>query len=124
MTTVEDGKIYYGDPRTTTKEKARGKNTTVWPRSEEIITPELADPNRNIVGYTTQEFPVANARTSGVFWNRTRTKDNRRFPKTMEKTLQRQGLESVSMGGREGEETSDDILLWPGVRPPDLDVEN
>ena len=124
VTTVEGGKIFYSDPRTTTRGGPSGRNATVWPRREGIITPELVDPNRNIVGYRAQEFPVANARTSGVFWNKTKTQDKRRFPKAMEKTLQRQGLESVSIGGTCEEEGEDDPLLWPGVRPPDIDVES
>ena len=79
----------------------------------------MSDPNRNIIGYVSQEFPVKSARTSGVFWNTTRTQDNRRFPKATEKTLLRQGLESVSVGGTSVEEGEDDPLLWPGVRPPE-----
>ena len=48
-----------------------------------------------------------------------KTRDNRRFPGTAEKTLQGQGLESVSVEGTVGGEEVDP-LLWPGVRPPEV----
>ena len=50
-----------------------------------------------------------------------KTRDNRRrFPGTAEKTLQRQGLESASIGGTREEAGDDDPLLSPGVSPPDV----
>ena len=58
-------------------------------------------------------------RTSGAFWNTSKTRDNRRFPGTAEKTLHGQGLESVSVEGTVGGE-EEDPLLWPGVRPPEV----
>ena len=91
----------------------------VWPRRDEVITPGMADPNRNIFGYRSQEVPVASARTSGVFWATAKGRDNRRFPGTVEKTLQRQSLESVSTAGTVGGD-EEDPLLWPGVRPPEV----
>ena len=96
------------------------KESSLNPRREGIITPDKSDPNRNIIGYVSQEVPVASARTSGVFWNTTRTRDNRRFPGTMEKTLHRQGLEFVSVGGTRAGGEGEDPLQWPGVRPPEV----
>ena len=76
----------------------------------------LADPNRNIIGYQSQEVPVESARTSGVFWSTSKTRDNRRFPGAAEKTLLGQSLESVSAEGNRAmlnaEEERDDSLLW------------
>ena len=95
-----------------------GKAGCIWPRRDEIITPWMADPNRSRIGYSSQEVVVCNARTSGVFWTSARIRDNRTFPKNAEKTLQRQGLESVSAEGMSPEE-AEDHLLWPGVRPPE-----
>ena len=65
------------------------------------------------------------ALTSGVFQSHVKTRDNRRFQRAAEKTLQGQGLESVSAEGNRAmlnaEEEGDDPLLWPGVRPPEVD---
>ena len=80
----------------------------------------MSDPNFNFIGFRSQEVPVASARTSGVFCNRTKTRDNRRFPGTAEKTLLGQGLEYVSVTGIAGGE-GEDPLRWPGVRPPEVD---
>ena len=96
---MEDGRILFGDLVAGGARRKTTRSSRVWPRREGIITPDMADPNRNIIGYVSQEVPVASARTSGVFWNTTRTRDNRWFPGTAEKTLQRQGLESVSVEG-------------------------
>ena len=120
VATVEEGRL-----RREVMGPARGRRapkqmSRVWPRRDEIISQAMADPNRNKIGYRSQEVPVANARTSGVFWSNARTRDNRRFPGTAEKTLPRQSLESVSAGGIRGGEAGEDLLLWPGVRPPDV----
>ena len=68
---------------------------------------------------------MESARTSGVFWSTSNTRDNRRFPGAAEKTLHGQSLESVSAEGNRAmlnvEEERDDSLLWPGVRPPEID---
>ena len=49
-----------------------------------------------------------------------KTRDNRRrFPGTAEKTLHRQGLESVSVEGTTAGEEGEDPLQWQGVRPPE-----
>ena len=92
----------------------------MWPRNEGIITQDMSDLNRNIVGYRSQEVLVADARTSGVFWNASKTRDNRRFPGTAEKTLLRQGLESVSVEGNAAGGEGQEPLRWPGVRPPEV----
>ena len=52
--------------------------------------------------------------------NVSKTRDNRRFPGTAEKTLQRQGLESVSVEGTTAGGEGEDPLQWPGVRPPEV----
>ena len=87
-----------------------GELHVTWPRRD--------GNNRNIIGYKSPEVPVARARTSGVFWNTSKTRDNRRFPRTTEKTLQRQGLESVSIEGTKAGGEGEDPRQWPGVRPP------
>ena len=102
-----------------TQRRGLGKSLRVWPGSNEVIPPWMADPNRSIVGYKSQELIVASARTSGVFWATSRIRDNRRFPGTAEKTLHGQGLEYVSVKGTVGG-GEEDPLLWPGVRPPDV----
>ena len=52
----------------------------------------------------------------------------RRFPGAAEKTLQGQSLESVSADGNgaslDAKEGGDDPLLWPGVRPLEIDPVN
>ena len=61
----------------------------------------------------------------GVFWSTTKTRDHRRFPGAAEKTLPRQSLEYISAKGNGAllnvEEEEVDPLLWPRVRPPDID---
>ena len=116
---VEDGRIRRIDKGPKQNGRAPSQMSCIWPRRDEVITPGMADPNRNIIGYRSQEVPVASARTSGVFWATSKTRDNRRFPGTMEKTLQGQGLEYVSVKGTVGG-GEEDPLLWPGVRPPDV----
>ena len=59
----------------------------------------MADPNHNINGYKSQEVPVESARTSRVLWSNVKTQDNRWFPGAEEKTLQGQGLKSISAEG-------------------------
>ena len=117
--TVQEGRLLKNEAGPGNLGRAPDRMSLVWPRRDEIITPGMSDPNRNIVGYRSQEVPVASARTSGVFWSTSRTRDNRRFPGTAEKTLHRQGLESVSAEGTVGGE-EEDPLLWPGVRPPEV----
>ena len=117
--TVQEGRLLKNEAGPGNLWRAPDRMSLVWPRRDEIITPGMSDPNRNIVGYRSQEVPVASARTSGVFWSTSRTRDNRRFPGTAEKTLHRQGLESVSAEGTVGGE-EEDPLLWPGVRPPEV----
>ena len=119
VATVVEGRLLRSEKGPKQEGRNAGKMSRVWPRRDEVITPGMADPNRNIIGYRSQEVPVASARTSGVFWATTKTKDNRRFPGTVEKTLQRQSLESVSAAGTVGGE-EEDPLLWPGVRPPEV----
>ena len=119
MVTVEEGRLLRSDKGPKQNGRAPGRMSQVWPRRDEIITPGMSDPNRNIIGYQSQEVPVASARTSGVFWATSKTRDNRRFPGTVEKTLQGQGLESVSAEGTVGGEEVDP-LLWSGVRPPEV----
>ena len=64
---------------------------------------------------------VRRSEAPGVFWNALKTRDNRRrFPGTAEKTLHRQGLESVSVEGTTAGEEGEDPLQWPGVRPPEV----
>ena len=54
-----------------------------------------------------------------MFWSNARTRDNRRFPGTSEKTLPRQSLESVSEAGtiafHQAGEEGEDPLQWLGV---------
>ena len=53
----------------------RGKKRAEFrPRKDEIITPEMADPNKVNAGYVVAEGHVENARTSGVYWNNTRAR--------------------------------------------------
>ena len=120
MVTVEDGRILIGSSESACRRTAPAKMVVVWPRRKGIITQDMADPNRNIVGYRSQEVPVVNARTSGVFWNASKTRDNRRFPGSTGKTLLRQSLESVPEGGTEAGGEGVDPLRWPGVRPPEV----
>ena len=120
MATVEDGKLLIGDGVMAHSRRTPMKMSLVWPRRDGVITQDMSDPNRNIIGYRSQEVPVANARTSGVFWNTSKTRDNRRFPGTTEKTLQRQGLDSVPVGGTKAGGEGVDPLQWPGVRPPEV----
>ena len=101
-----------------TQRRGLGSSLQIWPGSNEVIPPWMADPNRNIVGYRSQEPMVSSARTSGVFWTTSRIRDNRRFPGTAEKTLHGQGLESVSAAGTNTRE-AEDHLLWTGARPPE-----
>ena len=119
MVTVEEGRLLRSNMGPRQDGRAPKHMHRVWPRREEIITPSMSDPNRNIIGYRSQEVQVASARTSGVFWATSRTRDNRRFPGTVEKTLHGQGLEYVSAEGTVGGEEVDP-LLWPGVRPPEV----
>ena len=119
MVMVEEGRLLRIDKGPKQNGRAPSRMSQVWPRRDEIITPGMSDPNRNIIGYQSQEVPVASARTSGVFWATSKTRDNRRFPGTAEKTLHGQGLESVSVEGTVGGE-EEDPLLWPGVRPPEV----
>ena len=118
MVMVKEGRLLRDDKGPKHYGRAPSRMSRVWPRRDEVITPGMSDPNRNIIGYRSQEVPVANARTSGVFWATSRTRDNRRFPGTAEKTLQGQGLEYVSVEGTVGGE-EEDPLLWSGVRPPE-----
>ena len=120
VATVEEGRLRREVMGPARGRRAPNQMSRVWPRRDEIISQAMADPNRNKIGYRSQEVPVANARTSGVFWSSARTRDNGRFPGTAEKTLPRQSLESVSAGGIRGGEAGEDLLLWPGVRPPDV----
>ena len=119
MVMVKEGRLLLDDKGPKHYGRAPSRMSRVWPRRDEVITPGMSDPNRNIIGYRSQEVPVASARTSGVFWATSRTRDNRRFPGTAEKTLQGQGLEYVSVEGTVGGE-EEDPLLWPGVRPPEV----
>ena len=119
VTTVEGGVLCRGNKGPRYNRRAADGMSLKWPRRDGIITPGMADPNRNIVGYRSQEEPMVNARTSGVFWATSKTRDNRRFPGTAEKTLRRQSLESVSAGGNEVGGEGVDPLLWPGIRPPE-----
>ena len=120
VVTVEDGRILIGSSESACRRTAPAKMVVVWPRRKGIITQDMADPNRNIVGYRSQEVPVVNARTSGVFWNASKTRDNRRFPGSTGKTLLRQSLESVPEGGTGAGGEGVDPLRWPGVRPPEV----
>ena len=117
--TVVEGRLLKNDTGPRLHGRAPSRMSLVWPRRDEIITPGTSDPNRNIIGYQSHEVPVASARTSGVFWATSRTRDNPRFPGTAEKTLRGQGLESVSAEGTVGGEEVDP-LLWSGVRPPEV----
>ena len=119
MVMVKEGRLLLDDKGPKHYGRAPSRMSRVWPRRDEVITPGMSDPNRNIIGYRSQEVPVANARASGVFWATSRTRDNRRFPGTAEKTLQGQGLEYVSVEGTVGGE-EEDPLLWSGVRPPEV----
>ena len=119
VVTVEDGRMWCSAGDRGKRKTDATEMVVVWPRREGIITQDMADPNRKIVGYRTQEFPVANARTSGVFWNASKMRDNRRFPGAAGKTLPRQSLESVPAGGAAEEEEIIDPLTWPRVRPPE-----
>ena len=120
LVTVKEGRLLHSDKGPKRNGRAPSRMSQVWPRRDEIITPGMSDPNRNIIGYRSQEVPVASARTSGVFWATSKTGDNRRFPGTAEKTLHRQSLESVSAEGTVAGGEGDDLLLWPGVRPPEF----
>ena len=83
--------------------------------SNGIITQGMADPNRKIIGYISQEVLVESATTSGVFWSNVKTRDNRQFPGAAEKTLQGQGLKSVSPEG-----TRAMLNVKEEVRPPEI----
>ena len=120
MVMVENGVLTQSGKGSRRNRRAPDHMSLKWPRRDGIITPGMADPNRNIIGYRSQEDPVANARTSGVFWATSKTRDNRRFPGTAEKTLQRQSLESVSADGTIVGGEGVDPLLWPGIRPPEI----
>ena len=47
------------------------------PRRDGIITQVMSDPNLSNNGNKSQEDSVSNARTSGVFWCNSKTRDNR-----------------------------------------------
>ena len=120
VVTIEEGHLRASSGDRERNKRSQIKMARVWPGRSEIITQDMADPNRNIIGHRSQEVPIANARTSGVFWCTSKTRDNRRFPGTAEKTLLRQGLESVSVEGNEAGGEGQDPLRWPGVRPPEV----
>ena len=120
VATVEGGRLRRDDTGPGQNGRAPSQLSRIWPRRDGVISPGMADPNRNIIGYQSQEVPVASARTSGVFWSTSRTRDNRRFPGAAEKTLHRQSLESVSAEGTVAGGEGEDLLLWPGVRPPEV----
>ena len=120
VVTIEEGHLRISSGDRERNKRSQVKMSRVWPGRSEIITKDMADPNRNIIGHRSQEVPIVNARTSGVFWCTSKTRDNRRFPGTAEKTLLRQGLESVSVEGTEAGGEGQDPLRWPGVRPPEV----
>ena len=79
----------------------------------------MSDPNLSNLDYRSEEVPLANARTSGVFWRNSKARDHRLFFGTTKKTLQGQGLESAFVPGTsyhvgEGEQ---DPLQWPPDPP-------
>jgi len=104
---------------------ARGRRTQkslFHPRRDEIITHEMADPNRTNSGYRAQEALVANARTSGVFWRNSGIRDNRQFPGTAKKTLQDRASNTSSPWERDKTDVgSQDLPQWPGVSTLDVD---
>ena len=65
------------------------------PRRDGLITQVMSDPNFTNPGYRSQEAYFVNARTSGVFWCSSKTRDQRQFLWTKKKTMQRQGIGSV-----------------------------
>ena len=117
LATVENGRLRTNSGATVHSGRPQLRRSIVWPRRDEVITQDMSDPNRNIIGYRSQEVPVANARTSGVFWSTSKTRDNRRFPGTTEKTLQRQGLESVSVAHSRGRGRRPSPVRPPEVGP-------
>ena len=78
--------------RFVTKENSRAggrgrKKSGSLPRRGEIITQEMADPNRTNGEYRMTEGLVVNARTSGVFWRNTGARDCKGLTGTSKKTL-------------------------------------
>ena len=78
--------------RFVTKENSRAggrgrKKSGSLPRRGEIITQEMADPNRRNGRYRVMEGSAVNARTLGVFWRNTEARHSRSFPGTSKKTL-------------------------------------
>ena len=117
------------DGRFITKENpraggARGRNSGFLPRRGEIITQEMADPNRRNRRYRVMEDSTVNARTSGVFWRNTEARLNSSRPGTSKKTLQDRASNTSSTreqmghveGNQEGasDEEEDSLHLDPG----------
>ena len=100
----------------------RARKSRFLPRRDEIITQEMADPNRTNSGYHAQEDLVASARTSGVFWCNSRTRDRRQLPGTTKKTLLDRASNPSSPRERNlPEEDSQDPSEWSRVSPLDID---
>ena len=100
----------------------RARKSRFLPRRDEIITKEMADPNRTNSGYHAQEDLVASARTSGVFWCNSRTRDRRQLPGTTKKTLLDRASNPSSPRERNSpEEDSQDPSEWSRVSPLDID---
>ena len=120
MVVIREGRIV---PEEDTPARGRrARKSRFVPRRGEIITREMADPNRTYSGYRTQEVLVVNARTSGVFWCNSKTRDCRQFPGITKKTLRDRASNPSSPRERDlPEEGSQDPSLWSGVGALDID---
>ena len=103
---------------------ASGRKAGFLPRRGEIITREMADPNRRNGRYRVMEDSAVNARTSGVFWRNTEARHSSSCPGTSKKTLHDRASNTSStreqMGQVEGnqevasDEEEDSLHLDPG----------
>ena len=122
MVVIQEGRFI-------TKENPRaggtsGRKSGFLPRRGEIITQEMADPNRRNGRYRVMDESAVNARTSGVFWRNTEVRHSSSFPGTSKKTLHDRASNTSStreqMGQAEGNqevasnEEEDSLHLDPG----------
>ena len=92
----------------------RARKSRLLPRRDEIISKEMADPNRSTNGYRSQEDLVANARTAGARWRNCGVRDHRKFPGTTKKTLRDRASNMSSPRERDKSEVGNqDHPQWP-----------
>ena len=56
VATVEEGRLRREDKGPRQNGRAPSRITRIWPRRDGIISPGMADPNRNIIGYQSQDL--------------------------------------------------------------------